>query len=125
MLIYFLKDLLKRRPAHIGSFLPYHTSNISFPDSTYISNFPLNPANFINIRHTNNINGNRIMRSPMNFINRKFSTVTKAVIPESYSDEDIETVESIKILIDKRIRPVIQQDGGDVSFVSYDPSTGL
>nr|PVC51274.1 hypothetical protein MACL_00001661 [Theileria orientalis] len=53
---------------------------------------------------------------------RGFSS--KAVIPESYSEQETEVVESIKMLIEKRIRPVIQQDGGDVSFVSYDPSTG-
>ncbi|KAK1444514.1 hypothetical protein BgAZ_104200 [Babesia gibsoni] len=55
---------------------------------------------------------------------RYFSNGHKAVFPQSYSDEQLEVVESIKLLIDKRIKPVVEQDGGDVSFVSYDPDTG-
>lgn len=36
---------------------------------------------------------------------------------ESLSEEDKETVELIKELLDSRIRPTVQEDGGDVFFV--------
>ncbi|XP_953254.1 uncharacterized protein TA10900 [Theileria annulata] len=124
MSLYFLKDLLKRTNPLLRSLIPYHTSSIILSDSICISNLTQNPLNYINFKYNNKINRNYLTASSLNYPNRSFSTVTKAVVPETYSDEEIETVESIKLLIDKRIRPVIQQDGGDVFFVSYDPSTG-
>lgn len=36
---------------------------------------------------------------------------------ESLTEEDKETVELIKELLDSRIRPTVQEDGGDVLFV--------
>lgn len=36
---------------------------------------------------------------------------------ESLSEEDRQTVELIKELLDTRIRPTVQEDGGDVVFV--------
>eukprot|EP00371_Babesia_bovis_P003179 XP_001611826.1 NifU-like domain containing protein [Babesia bovis T2Bo] len=56
---------------------------------------------------------------------RYLSTRERAVVPSSYSEADLEVVDSIKLLIDKRIAPVVRQDGGDVSFISYDPETGF
>lgn len=37
----------------------------------------------------------------------------------SYSQEDFETVMMIKEILDTRIRPTVQDDGGDVQFVSF------
>ena len=36
---------------------------------------------------------------------------------ENMSEEDKETVELIKELLDSRIRPTVQEDGGDVVYV--------
>lgn len=36
---------------------------------------------------------------------------------ENMSEEDRETVELIKELLDSRIRPTVQEDGGDVLYV--------
>ena len=36
---------------------------------------------------------------------------------ENLSEEDKETVELIKELLDSRIRPTVQEDGGDIFFV--------
>ena len=36
---------------------------------------------------------------------------------ETVSEEDKETIELIKELLDSRIRPTVQEDGGDVFFV--------
>lgn len=36
---------------------------------------------------------------------------------ESMKEEDRETVELIKELLDSRIRPTVQEDGGDVIYV--------
>jgi Fe-S cluster biogenesis protein NfuA len=34
-------------------------------------------------------------------------------------------VQFIKEIIDSRIKPLVQEDGGDVDFVSFDEKTGL
>lgn len=34
-------------------------------------------------------------------------------------DDDDETVLMIKELLDSRIRPTVQEDGGDITFVSF------
>lgn len=36
-------------------------------------------------------------------------------------EEDNETVALIKELLDSRIRPTVQEDGGDIQFVVSDP----
>lgn len=38
---------------------------------------------------------------------------------KKFSEEDQETIELIKELLDSRIRPTVQEDGGDVTFVDY------
>lgn len=40
-------------------------------------------------------------------------------------EEVDETVAMIKELLDTRIRPTVQEDGGDVQFVSFNPETGV
>ncbi|WP_169567672.1 NifU family protein [Sneathiella limimaris] len=40
----------------------------------------------------------------------------------SYSAEDQKMVDSIKELVEERIRPQLLDDGGDVAFKTYDPS---
>ncbi|CAF0738559.1 unnamed protein product [Brachionus calyciflorus] len=39
---------------------------------------------------------------------------------ENLSEEDQQTVELVKELLDSRIRPTVQEDGGDVVFVGYE-----
>lgn len=41
------------------------------------------------------------------------------------SDDDSETVAMIKELIETRVRPSVQEDGGDIVFRSYDENTGI
>ncbi|MCF8467979.1 MAG: NifU family protein [Sneathiella sp.] len=43
----------------------------------------------------------------------------------SYSEEDQKTVDAIIGLIETRIKPQLQDDGGDVAFKSYDPTDGV
>jgi Fe-S cluster biogenesis protein NfuA len=43
---------------------------------------------------------------------------------EIHEDDD-ETVAMIKELLDSRIRPTVQEDGGDIIFMGYDPSDGI
>ncbi len=38
---------------------------------------------------------------------------------------DSETVQFIKEILEQRIRPVLQEDGGDVQYVSFDEQTGI
>jgi NFU1 iron-sulfur cluster scaffold homolog, mitochondrial len=40
-------------------------------------------------------------------------------------DDDDEIVAMIKELIESRIRPAVQQDGGDIRYVGFDEETGL
>jgi NFU1 iron-sulfur cluster scaffold homolog, mitochondrial len=40
-------------------------------------------------------------------------------------DDDDEVVAMIKELIEVRIRPAVQEDGGDIRYVSFDEETGL
>lgn len=40
-------------------------------------------------------------------------------IPE-INDDDSETVMMIKELLDTRIRPTVQEDGGDIIFMAYE-----
>ncbi|MEH6402198.1 MAG: NifU family protein [Sneathiella sp.] len=42
----------------------------------------------------------------------------------SYSAEDMEIVKSIEELVEERIRPQLQDDGGDIAFKSFDTSDG-
>jgi Fe-S cluster biogenesis protein NfuA len=38
---------------------------------------------------------------------------------------DSETVQMIKELLDTRIRPAVQDDGGDIEYVGYNADTGV
>lgn len=40
-------------------------------------------------------------------------------------DDDDEVVAMIKELLESRIRPAVQEDGGDIRYVDFDPNTGL
>ncbi|HEY1631129.1 MAG TPA: NifU family protein [Rhizomicrobium sp.] len=42
-----------------------------------------------------------------------------------YSGEDAEIVSQIKELIDTRVRPAVANDGGDIIFKRYEPSSGV
>ncbi|MBL4740838.1 MAG: NifU family protein [Sneathiella sp.] len=42
----------------------------------------------------------------------------------SYSAEDMKIVKSIQELVEERIRPQLQDDGGDIAFKSFDPTDG-
>jgi Fe-S cluster biogenesis protein NfuA len=49
----------------------------------------------------------------------------EAVDEETYEGETAEIVAEIKQLIDTRIRPAVAQDGGDILFSRFEPSTGV
>jgi len=38
---------------------------------------------------------------------------------QNYAEEDADTVRTIKELLDTRVRPAVAQDGGDITFHSY------
>ena len=41
------------------------------------------------------------------------------------NDDDSEVVALIKELLDTRIRPAVQDDGGDISFIDFDEDSGV
>lgn len=60
---------------------------------------------------------------------KKEPVVTKELIEESEkeiesSEDDLEIISMIKELIETRIRPAIQDDGGDIEFKGFDEETG-
>ena len=51
------------------------------------------------------------------FISIMYGCINDIIVIE---DEDSETVAMIKELLDTRIRPTVQEDGGDIVFVGFD-----
>ncbi|KAK9024031.1 hypothetical protein V6N11_004212 [Hibiscus sabdariffa] len=45
--------------------------------------------------------------------------------PHSLDEDDSETVAMIKELLETRIRPAVQDDGGDIEYRGFDPDTGV
>ena len=43
----------------------------------------------------------------------------------SSSSEPLSVDDQIKALISERVRPFVEQDGGDIEFVSFDPKSGV
>ncbi|SBT76502.1 NifU-like protein, putative [Plasmodium ovale] len=41
------------------------------------------------------------------------------------SEDAMEIISSIKLLIDKRVRPIIINDGGDIKFICFDVDDGI
>ncbi|GBG25605.1 NFU1 iron-sulfur cluster scaffold-like, mitochondrial [Hondaea fermentalgiana] len=44
---------------------------------------------------------------------------------DEYPEEESEIVELIKELLEQRIRPMVQEDGGDIFFKGFDEETGI
>ncbi|RYR62990.1 hypothetical protein Ahy_A04g020765 [Arachis hypogaea] len=42
-----------------------------------------------------------------------------------FVQDDSETVAMIKELLETRIRPAVQDDGGDIEYRGFDPDTGI
>ncbi|KDP30075.1 hypothetical protein JCGZ_18623 [Jatropha curcas] len=50
---------------------------------------------------------------------------TAAAKDTAIHEEDSETVAMIKELLETRIRPAVQDDGGDIEYRGFDPETGI
>ena len=50
---------------------------------------------------------------------------TAEVTDTTIFDDDSEVVALIKEILEARIRPAVQEDGGDIRYVDYDEETGL
>ena len=68
----------------------------------------------------------------MDFFNSGRSAVNGPKIDDTisqnegnFSEEDDEIVMLVKELLEERIRPMVQEDGGDIFFHSYDGATGI
>lgn len=48
-----------------------------------------------------------------------------ASMDTAIQEDDSETVAMIKELLETRIRPAVQDDGGDIEYVGFDPETGI
>ncbi|XVF41327.1 hypothetical protein PTKIN_Ptkin01aG0271600 [Pterospermum kingtungense] len=50
---------------------------------------------------------------------------TAAAMDTAIHEDDSETVAMIKELLETRIRPAVQDDGGDIEYRGFDPDTGI
>ncbi|CAN1258410.1 NifU-like protein 4, mitochondrial [Linum perenne] len=50
---------------------------------------------------------------------------TAAAKDTAIHEDDSETVAMIKELLETRIRPAVQDDGGDIEYCGFDPETGI
>ncbi|KAF3676990.1 NFU1 iron-sulfur cluster scaffold -like protein, mitochondrial [Capsicum annuum] len=50
---------------------------------------------------------------------------TAAAMDTAIHEDDSETVAMIKELLETRIRPAVQDDGGDIEYRGFDPDTGV
>ncbi|KAK9284101.1 hypothetical protein L1049_012362 [Liquidambar formosana] len=50
---------------------------------------------------------------------------TAAAMDTAIHENDSETVAMIKELLETRIRPAVQDDGGDIEYCGFDPETGV
>ncbi|GFS43016.1 NFU domain protein 4 [Actinidia rufa] len=50
---------------------------------------------------------------------------TAASMDTAIQEDDSETVAMIKELLETRIRPAVQDDGGDIEYRGFDPDTGV
>lgn len=50
---------------------------------------------------------------------------TAASMDTAIHEDDSETVAMIKELLETRIRPAVQDDGGDIEYRGFDPDTGV
>lgn len=50
---------------------------------------------------------------------------TAAAMDTAIHEDDSETVAMIKELLETRIRPAVQDDGGDIEYRGFDPETGI
>lgn len=59
------------------------------------------------------------------FSNGKALFSERPVDENEIDESDSETVQLIKEIIATRVRPIVQEDGGDVKFVEFDEETGV
>ena len=50
---------------------------------------------------------------------------TPSITDTTILDDDSEVVAMIKELLESRIRPAVQEDGGDIKYVSFEEDTGI
>jgi Fe-S cluster biogenesis protein NfuA len=56
---------------------------------------------------------------------RSLSDAASGPSDTAADDDDDEVVQLIKELLDTRIRPAVQEDGGDIVFKGFDEDTGV
>lgn len=68
-----------------------------------------------------------IFATIMDFFSSNLPILTDEQPPEDTApcDDDDETVALIKELLDTRIRPTVQEDGGDIIYKGFNPETGI
>lgn len=88
---------------------------------------------FVTVNKQDHVNWANLRPEVVELIDKFLTTKKEPVITDELlqksdslaaSDDDSEVVAMIKELIDTRIRPAIQDDGGDIEFKAFDEPTG-
>jgi len=88
-------------------------------------------SDFVTVTKTSNSNWNHIRTSIFGKIMDHYAsgdpTVTSSpiVTDTTIFDDDDEVVAMINELLESRIRPAVQEDGGDIYYVGFEPETGM
>jgi len=69
----------------------------------------------------------RVFSALMDFYQSNLPAVSEVAIVTDTTilDDDDEIVAMIKELLESRIRPAVQEDGGDIRYVGFEPESGL
>ncbi|CRG99522.1 NifU-like protein, putative [Plasmodium relictum] len=115
-----------------------HFSNYAKILNKYPSNKIISPVFFSTsknsdyINHINEINNfielfQKNSESASSNIENITSILQKIKNEKKYKENEdiIEIISSIKLLIEKRVRPIILNDGGDIKFICFDIDSGI
>ncbi|CRG96858.1 NifU-like protein, putative [Plasmodium gallinaceum] len=122
-------------------FNTYKKASVHFSDYVKIQNkYPINkitPAFFSTSKNSDYINYINDINSFLDIFQKNLestsnnenivSVLQKIKNEKKYEEnEDIlEIISSIKLLIEKRVRPIILNDGGDIKFICFDIDSGI
>ena len=81
--------------------------------------------NFLSVKKNKEISWNELKPMVISHINHYFENNKKPILEAKYetkersANSDNETIEKIKEVLDTKIRPAVERDGGDIKFKSF------
>ena len=80
--------------------------------------------NFLSVKKDKTVSWNELKPMVISHLNHYFANNKNPILkkenePKQESDSDDETIEKIKEVLDTKIRPAVEKDGGDIKFKSF------